>query len=239
LAPSFDTVGLLARSGAILTAAWDALHSGAASPGDQPLPRTIRRIVVAADLFALADPEAASALRASLHSVAGTLGLAVEEVDLAPSHDLDVWRDSFRAIQMVEAWRSDGEWITARSPDLGGGITSRFAAAKDADPSRAEEGRLVRPIVGQRLFDVLGDDGVLAQPAASGPAPAFELDPAVKDDLRNRTLTLTAPAGMAGAPVVSLPTAALDGLPLGLALVGLPGSDESLVAMAAALEEAS
>ena len=55
---------------------------------------------------------------------------------------------------------------------------------------------------------------------------------AAKEDVRVRTLTLTAPAGMAGAPVLSLPLASVDTLPVGLALVGRPGDDELLVALA-------
>ena len=50
--------------------------------------------------------------------------------------------------------------------------------------------------------------------------------------LYSRTLTLTAPAGMAGAPVLSLPLADVDGLPVGVALVGLPGDDDALVEIA-------
>jgi Asp-tRNA(Asn)/Glu-tRNA(Gln) amidotransferase A subunit family amidase len=37
---------------------------------------------------------------------------------------------------------------------------------------------------------------------------------------------------MAGAPVISLPLAAVDDLPVGLALVGRPGDDEVLAALA-------
>jgi Asp-tRNA(Asn)/Glu-tRNA(Gln) amidotransferase A subunit family amidase len=37
---------------------------------------------------------------------------------------------------------------------------------------------------------------------------------------------------LAGAPVVSLPLAVVGGLPIGLALVGRPGDDEVLVALA-------
>jgi Asp-tRNA(Asn)/Glu-tRNA(Gln) amidotransferase A subunit family amidase len=37
---------------------------------------------------------------------------------------------------------------------------------------------------------------------------------------------------MAGAPVVSLPLALVDDLPVGLALVGRPGDDGVLVALA-------
>jgi amidase len=44
---------------------------------------------------------------------------------------------------------------------------------------------------------------------------------------------LTAPAGLAGAPVVCLPLAYSDGLPLGVGLLGRPGDDEALVKLAA------
>jgi amidase len=39
---------------------------------------------------------------------------------------------------------------------------------------------------------------------------------------------------MAGAPVVTLPLAQVEGLPVGVALVGLPGDDDTLVAVAVA-----
>ncbi len=89
----------------------------------------------------------------------------------------------------------------------------------------------------QRLRNVLGQDAVLAQLATTGPTPPFVLDPTVKDDLCNRTLALTAPAGMAGAPVESLPVAAVDGLSVALALVQLPGSEGYLVGVASALDD--
>ena len=39
-------------------------------------------------------------------------------------------------------------------------------------------------------------------------------------------------AGLGGLPQVSLPLATLDGLPLGLSIVGPPGSDMTLLALA-------
>ena len=99
-------------------------------------------------------------------------------------------------------------------------------------PDEAEQARAVRGDVRRCLEQFLGDDGVLVQPAAAGPAPPFDISPAAKDDLRGRTLMLTAPAGMAGAPVLALPLAEVDGLPVGLALVGLPGDDDALLEMA-------
>lgn len=146
--------------------------------------------------------------------------------------ELAGWRDAFRAIQLVEAWQTHGEWVTERRPHFGPGIAARFEAAAAASPEKAERARAVRAHINRRLGRFLGDDAVLVQPAASGPAPPIDIGPAAREDLRGRTLTLTAPAGMAGAPVLSLPLADVDGLPVGVALVGLPGDDDALVEIA-------
>lgn len=134
----------------------------------------------------------------------------------------------------MEVWRTHGAWITRRRPRLGPGIAARLAGAADADPAAAEAARGRRPEVVAALEDLLGDDGVLVQPAATGPAPVPTMEPAAKEDLRARSFLLTAPAGLAGAPVVALPVAAVAGLPVGLAVVGLPGHDDRLVDLAVA-----
>jgi amidase len=49
---------------------------------------------------------------------------------------------------------------------------------------------------------------------------------------RASVITLTCIAGMIGAPHLSIPAAEADGLPVGLSLLGRPGSDEALLAFA-------
>jgi amidase len=236
LAPSFDTVGLLAADPVRLAAGWRALVSGAPGPG-QPgatTPRFIRRLVVATDLLDLADDRAGDALRAAAAALGDRLGLSVVELALAGPGQLVAWREGFRALQQVEAWRSDGEWITSREPAMGPGVAARFARARTTDPADAERALRARTDVIRALESAIGEDGLLMQPATSGPAPLVsdQADQAAKENVRVRNLTLTAPAGMAGAPVISLPLAVVDTLPVGLALVGRPGDDEVLVALA-------
>jgi hypothetical protein len=86
-------------------------------------------------------------------------------------------------------------------------VAERFAMAATTDPDEAAAAVSVRGEVGLALERALGSDGVLVQPAASGPAPLMATRAEVKHDLRMRTLLLTAPAGLAGAPVVSMPFA--------------------------------
>jgi amidase len=52
------------------------------------------------------------------------------------------------------------------------------------------------------------------------------------DHANKRLSTLTSIAGTLGAPQLSLPVAFVDGLPVGLSLLGRPGADEMLLAFA-------
>ena len=60
----------------------------------------------------------------------------------------------------------------------------------------------------------------------------------VLDPLRDCITCLCAQGGLAGHPQVSLPGSTVDGLPVGLSIIGPRGSDASLVAVARALEAA-
>jgi len=232
LAPSFDTVGALAADAASLASAWRALDERARSRGALPLPRRVGRLLIATDLLALADDQARCALAKAAAGMGAVLGMEVSEHPLGGTGDIERWRDAFRAVQMVEVWEIHGRWISQRRPRFGPGIAERFAAASHADRLAAERARPVRAEVLRRLEDLLGDDAILVQPTASGPAPPPQLPAEAKQDLRARTFALTSPAGMAGAPALSLPAASVDGLPVGMTILGLPGDDEVLVQIA-------
>ncbi len=248
LAPSFDTVGIFAADPAVLAAAWTALRAGAPGPAATsvgaseraadlsafvPPPTPARRLVVADDLLALADPDAVPLLVAAAERLAESVGAELVHGQLAGAATLVAWRDAFRAMQLVEAWATHGAFVERRQPRLGPGIAARLAAAAAADPVAAEAARPRRGEVVAALGDLLGDDGILVHPAATGPAPPPDLPAGAKDDLRARTFLLTAPAGLAGSPVVALPLArTADGLPLGLACAGRPGDDERLLDLA-------
>lgn len=224
LAPSFDTVGWFTREGALAQSVGDVLLA----PGGATAPFT--RLVVAADAMAVAEP----ATEAALRSVLPSLGLPVEEVDVAEG-DLAGWREAFRVLQGAEAWAVHGEWITRRRPHMGGGITARFGMAAAITADEVGAAQPVRDHVVARLADVLAGGGVLALPASSGPAHPLDVVAEAKSDLRDRTLRCTSIAGLAGAPALSLPLATVDGLPVGLSLLGPAGSDEALLDLAVRL----
>jgi amidase len=232
LAPSFDVVGLLASDGPTLAAGWRALVTGAGKPPTTAESRPVHRLVVARDLIDLADEGCATAMTTAAAALAHQLGLDLVSEQVAEPGQLSAWLGAFRTLQMIEAWRSHGAWIARRQPALGSDVAERFATAAATDPADGPGAERVRAQVRRRFAELLGDGGVLLQPSASGPAPSLDIPPTAMQDLRVRTLTLTAPAGLAGAPVVSLPLVRCHDLPVGLAVVGLPGDDDALVEIA-------
>jgi amidase len=73
-------------------------------------------------------------------------------------------------------------------------------------------------------------------PTTPFPAPLRGLPLTTLDPLRARINCLTAHGGLTGVPQVTVPGASVEGLPVGLSILGARGSDATLVAVARALE---
>ena len=228
LAPSFDVVGPLAADGALLRRAGlvlleDAVH-------DAPPPGAL---VLAADLIDQADPEVADAVTEGARRIADALGVRLLTAQW-PAGRLDAWAAAFGARQSIEAWQSDGELLTTLRPRLGPEIAARFDASARlavAEGAAAEEAAAeVRDV----LEDVLEPGFALVLPSAPTVAPPLPRGPD-RDGPRERTIRLTAIAGLIGAPALSVPVRTAGGLPAGLCLLARPGEDERLLAAVAGL----
>jgi amidase len=234
LAPRFDVVGVLSARPDVLAAAAGALFARApgvrARTGKGRGLSSLQRLVVAPDLWELADPETAEVLRQEVEELARCLGgLEVVEVQLAGRTELERWSHAFRVLQLAQAWRSHEAFVREARPRFGPGVAARFVAASAVTDDEVAAAEPVVETARERLAALLGADGVSCQPVTSGPAPPPTIDGEAKEDLRARTLALDAPAGLSGAPVVVLPGARVDGLPVGLGLVGARGDDELLL----------
>ena len=80
--------------------------------------------------------------------------------------------------------------------------------------------------------ELVGDDGVIVLPTMPGIAPPLDAGEAVFERFRGRAVSMLCIAGLAGFPQISLPLMTVDGCPLGLSLIGPPGRDRALIALA-------
>ena len=232
LAPSFDTAGWLARDAEVLAQVGEVLLPAAPAS----LPEWPAGLVVAEDALALAGPTVAGALApwiARLHAL-------LAPVETTPLVDapggLESWAAAFRPLQAQEAVAAHRDWVAEVQPRFGPEMAERWAYATALDAAELPPAEATRAAARARLAALTDGGRVVALPAAPGVAPLLDADPDLLRDHRARVLALSAPAALAGLPQVALPLARVEGLPLGLSLIGPAGGDRMLLAVARELE---
>jgi len=227
-APSSDTTGWFARDAHTFARVSEVLL-GETIPAS--LPTTL---VVAVDAFGLADAETAAALHPMVRRLSALVGYVREDL-LAPP-GLSVWARAQRTLQPSEAWLTFKEWIDRDDPRMAFSVARGLAAASAIPESERQWAVLMRGEARARLAWLVPPGAILCMPTTPFPAPRKELSLATLEPLRARITCLAAHGGLTGVPQVSLPGATVDGLPVGLSILGARGSDAALVAVAKAME---
>ncbi len=224
LAASFDTVGWFSRDMDIFA------RVGSVLLGEDIDGPSLTRMVIADDAFALLD--GATERDALAPTVARVR--AEDAVTVAPE-GLVTWMQAYRSMQGYEAWREHGPWIERRKPDLNPAGKVRFLAASRVSEAEYAEARGMRIDAMRRSLELVGKDRVVVMPTMSCIAPRFDSSEEEFERVRNRVGPLTCISSLSGLPQISLPLATVSGCPLGLSLIGPPGRDRALIALAAAI----
>jgi len=225
LAPSLDTCGWFTRDAATFARVADVLLAADA----RPLPESVR-VLWPREMWGLLDTEVTQALKGPCAQVQALLGRATA-VDVALD-GLDAMYWHFRYIQGREAWTTDGAFIQRYQPPLGPGVAERFAWSRNVTDAQVADATAFRRRFTSMLAGVLGTDGVLLMPTMPDIAPLRSDTEASLEDYRNRAIRMLCIAGLSGFPQLSLPLGRRLDAPLGLSLLGPPGSDRSLVRLA-------
>jgi amidase len=226
-APSFDTLGWLAKDGVTLARVGPVLLDPA------PPVAAPAKLIFATDIAALADPPAVAAARAALPRLEALLGPATD-APFCVEPPVATWFAQQGALQQREAWETFADWIDRTNPRFTWEVALNFIGGRDRTAEEVARAAGFRAVLRARLEELFdGGRRVLAFPATPYPAPPRGLRRSVNWPMRNRIAHITSIAGMLGAPVVVMPFVEVDGLPLGLALMGMPGSDEALLDIAA------
>lgn len=232
-APTSDTTGWFARDAATFAKVSAAmLGDDVPPPGDASLPT---KLVVAVDAFGFADADTAEALQPIARRLSLLIGSS-SEVTMAPQ-GVSVWARAQRTLQPHEAWLTFRDWLDERNPRLAFSVARALVMGSMIPESERNWANLMRREVRARMDYLLPPGTILCMPTTPFPAPLRGQRLSVIDPLRDRITCLCAQGGLAGFPQVNLPGATtVDGLPVGLSILGPRGSDAALVAVACAME---
>jgi amidase len=227
-APSSDTTGWFARDAATF-ARVSAVMLGEPTPATLPM-----RLVIAVDAFGFADAATATALQPMVQALAALVKEVRDDL-LAPS-GLTTWARAQRTLQPWEAWQTFKPWIERDNPRLQYSVARNLAHAAAIPESEREWAAMVRSEARARMTWLLPPGTILCMPTTPFPAPLKGQTLPALAPVRTRILGLAAHGGLTGVPQVSVPGAKVDGLPVGLSIVGGYGSDAALIAVAKAVE---
>jgi Asp-tRNA(Asn)/Glu-tRNA(Gln) amidotransferase A subunit family amidase len=224
LGPTHDTVGVLTRSLELLATTAGLLLDPAHAA-------EVRQFLVPDDVWLQADPDIITALTPALGRLKDVL--PVQGVStLLQSRPPSTLVRTFGITQGAQAWKTFGPWVRSAQPELGPDVRARLEAAATVTPGELAGAQ--RQALGARaqLLEVLQGQ-VMVIPTVPVTAPTAE--EARTSGLRNRLLALTVTSSIGGLPALTLPMPGPGGAPVGLCLVGSPGTDEQLFTVAAAL----
>ena len=243
LAPSFDTVGILAHDADILERVALVLLAYASAPLSASNPSKIHLIK---DAFGQADAGVQTALSEPMRYLRDFFGERVQEVSLRDltadetGGNFATLADTFCVIQWAEIKSCLGAWIAGAKPEFGPDIAASFELTNRLDRRRIAEASRRREQYFQSLRRFLGPDDLLCIPTTPVLAPRKGNPPArssTGSGYYPRTSALTSLAGIGRLPQVSLPVAHVSGVPVGLSLLARHGQDRFLLQVAKSLAQ--
>ena len=177
------------------------------------------------------------------HSEAGLLETARKVEALgATLHTVDLpdMLDAYSDIVQSEAATVHAAALALQKPGFSAGTLALLRRGAALEPGVVAAARDRRERYGALLTEQMSGLDLLLAPAVPTPAPVTGQDSVDIAEgnvlLRVAVLRLTVPFSMLGWPVLTLPSPTVDGLSVGVQLVGRPGDDTRLLGLGHALE---
>lgn len=222
MAPSFDTVGWLARDPVTLRRVAEC-YFGPAGTLKAP------RLLLARDAFDIP----VGGIGEALLPIARSLGPS-SEISLY-QEGIGHWLDVFRPLQLRDLWSTLGGWGTRPGRHLSPAVDERIKLSSTVKPEAVAAAVPAREALTDRLVELLGDDGIIIIPTAHDLPPLRDAPVTAQIAFREKTLALTCVASLTRLPQIAIPAATFEGCPIGLSLIGSPRSEMQLLAVAEAI----
>lgn len=230
---SMDHLGPVTRTVADAAAFLEVLGAGGGLMRSVGAPVAGLRIGVPAATFEGSDPDVAAGVRAAL-ALAEDLGCTLGEAVRPTARDLDDANAAGMIVSRCEAATFHRSLRADRS-QYWEEVADQLAAAEAIGAMDYLDAQRLRADLTEDLLAAFEDHDVLAMPTVPVVAPPVE-------DFARYLLTLSRTTtlwSLTGFPAVSVPFAAVGGLPFAVQLVAPPWREDRLVALGSALERAA
>jgi amidase len=241
--PTFDTVGILARSSDVLQRAMRVLLGGGGEGGAQSTEKP-SAIHLISEAFRIADADVRAALEPPIDRLRELFGKSMRKTSLADlcddpqAADLTSWLNIFRPLRSAEVDSCLGVWVEVTKPRLGPAAAAGFEIVRQLDRSQVGDAICRREGYYRELKRSLGPRDLLCLPTAPTFAPLKGTASHDRHgDYYSRTLSLTSLAGVARLPQVAMPLATADSAPIGISLVAAHGEDLWLLEIAGMVDQ--
>jgi aspartyl-tRNA(Asn)/glutamyl-tRNA(Gln) amidotransferase subunit A len=233
---TFDTVGPIARTVEDCALLLDAIAVTRTelSGGVEGL-----RVGVVEDLLARADPNVAAAVEAAIRELAG-LGARIERAAVPQLLEAGTIQ---QLVMLPEATSVHLPWLKSRLADYGPDVRARLLAGLLLPSTAYVTGLRWKRRYSTELDAVLERFDVLAAPAMPLVAPRIgDETVTIRGETmpyRRSLIAFNSPWSLAGVPALTVPCGFVDGLPVGLALVGRRYRDAVLLRAGHAYQQAT
>jgi len=236
LAPSLDTIGLLARSASDMRDAVYILIGDNRTPADGP----IERVAAIADCFDAADLPVRRACLQGIDSIEASAARVERRTSLAEIEAIGA-----HALVVLQAQAARVHRARIEDPNIPALLRKRLAKGLAVDDATLATSLSTRETLAREFTArAFGAADAIVLPVMAIRVPrAVETDPA-SDKFSASTLyalsRFTRFVNMLGFPAVAIPVGFDDrGLPVGLQIVGRPQSDRALLTLAQAVQDRS
>ncbi|MBK3733706.1 amidase [Azospirillum brasilense] len=231
LAPSLDTIGILARSARDIQLLAPVLATDMGFPSEPPA-----RVALLSDAVEASEAPIQAACRDGAEAIAAC-GVSLEQRSGLPT--IEALSDPlFLILQAEAAAQHGGRALAARDPTL----ARRLSKGLDIAPDRLAAAKAALSGATAPILDSLfGEAGALLLPVMPIRTPPVAVADPASPDFRAATLyrlsAYTRFVNALGLPAVAVPVGLDDRrMPVALQIVGRPGTDGALLALAAALQ---
>jgi aspartyl-tRNA(Asn)/glutamyl-tRNA(Gln) amidotransferase subunit A len=189
--------------------------------------------------FELVEPDVIDRVRTAVGVLEG-LGARIEEV---PFPHLEHAQVAGTAIMSSEAAAWHGDWLRARAADYGSDVLVRIRAGLLVRATEYLRAQQMRSLIQQDFAAAFGRADVVVAPSMPMVAPrigtTFEPGGTLNVAPRSVITRSTVPANLAGLPAASVPCGFINGLPVGLQVIGPAFAEGLVLRVAHAYEQAT